>query len=692
MEVVLQDGVKDCGVCCLLSVTRYYGGEISKELLMEMTNTNKLGVSAYNLIAAAEKIGFIATGVMGDLSKIEKNNLPCLAHVVINKSYKHFVVIYEINNATNKVVIMDPAKGKRILSFGEFKLMSSSNYIFLKPIKKLPLMSQKRVIKKTIKEFIGKERKVIILISILSIVLFILQIITSFHFKYLLEYAITFHLTKPIFLLSCYLLFIYLFKELAELYRNILIMKCSSLIDSLITFKTYKHILLLPYLYYKNRTTGEVISRLKDLNLIKSFLIEICCFFITDFISIVIFSLLLINLNLKLSLFLFGFSLLLFFIELIFNRFNKKEIKKVKSNSDHINSYLVESLSNIETVKNSHLEKRFFDTFSLKYKKLLENNYSVMLNEEIFSKLKAFINDLVLLVVFGYGSYLVIKNKMGLGDLIVYQCIFNYFMCSFNNLLRIFASFTSFKLAYNRIEDMFLIDREKFEGSYYYLLWHPNGTIAFKNLNYSVYDKKLFSNLCLNISLGEKVLLTGKSGSGKSTLMKILMRYIEVPYGYVTIKNIDINHYHLDVLRKNIVYVSNLEALFTDTIYNNIVLGREVSKEQFLEIANISGVNDFITSDLGYDQLLEENGSNFSNGERQRIILARALIKNSDIYIFDEAFSQIDSSKTFSIMKKVFNYLRGKTVIVISHRFSEQKLFDRILKLEDGQVREVSKL
>ena len=198
--------------------------------------------------------------------------------------------------------------------------------------------------------------------------------------------------------------------------------------------------------------------------------------------------------------------------------------------------------------------------------------------------------------------------------------------------------------------------------------------------------------MCLNISLGEKVLLTGKSGSGKSTLMKILMRYIEVPYGYVTIKNIDINHYHLDVLRKNIVYVRNLEALFTDTMYNNIVLGREVSKEQFLEIANISGVNDFITSDLGYDQLLEENGSNFSNGERQRIILARALIKNSDIYIFDEAFSQIDSSKTFSIMKKVFNYLRGKTVIVISHRFSEQKLFDRILKLEDGQVREVSKL
>ena len=97
MKVVLQDGIKDCGICCLLSITRYYGGEISKELLREMTNTNKSGVSAYNLIVAARKIGFEATGVVGDLSKIEKNNLPCLAHVIINKNNKHIYFIYDIH-------------------------------------------------------------------------------------------------------------------------------------------------------------------------------------------------------------------------------------------------------------------------------------------------------------------------------------------------------------------------------------------------------------------------------------------------------------------------------------------------------------------------------------------------------------------------------------------------------------------
>lgn len=692
MKVVLQDGIKDCGVSCLLSVTRYYGGDISKELLREMTNTNKSGVSAYNLIMAAKKIGFIATGVSGDLSKIEKNNLPCLAHVVVNKSYKHFVVIYEIKHDSKKVVIMDPAKGKRVLSFGEFKLMSSSNYIFLKPLKKLPIISHKKVIRKIIREFITQEKKSLILIVVLSILYFVLLIISSFHFKYLLNYAISIHLTNPVILLSFYLFFIYLFKELSILFRNLLLMKCSSLMDSLITFKTYKQILLLPYLYYKNRTTGEVISRLKDLNTIKAFFIETSCFLITDFISIVVFGILLFNLNAKLSIFIFLFCLLLTFIQLIFNRLNKKYMKKSSFNNDRVNSYLIESFSNIETLKNSHLEKRFFDTFSLKYKNLLENSYIVSMLGESFSFIKRLTNNLLLLIIFGLGSIFVIKEELELGDLIVYQSVFNYFLTGINSLLELSGSFSNFKLAYERIEDMFTIDKEKFESNFYYSFCKLDGIISFHHLNYKIHDKVLFNDLSVDIFPGERILFTGKSGSGKSTLMKILMRYFEVDFGYVSIKNIDINHYHLDVLRKNIVYVSNLEALFTDTIYNNIVLGRNVEYEEFKKIASITRVCDLINSDLGYNQLLEENGSNFSNGERQRIILARALVRKSDIYIFDESFSQIDSKMTRDILKDIFKYLEGKTIIVISHRFSEQKLYDRILKLENGGISETKEL
>ena len=692
MKVVLQDGIKDCGVCCLLSIMRYYGGDISKELLREMTNTNKFGVSAFNLIEAAKKIGFIATGVSGDIENIQNTNLPCIAHIIINKSYKHFVVIYGINYENKKIVIMDPAKGKRKLSFGEFKLISSCNYIFLKPLKKLPFLTKKNVILKIIKEFILSERKILILIIVLSIISFLFQIIISFHFKYLLKLAITFKLIMPILVISFYLFFIYLFKEMSLLFRNILLVKWESLIDSSITFKTYKHIILLPYLYYKNRTTGEVISRLKDLNIIKTFLIDIFCFLVTDFISIFIFFFFLFKISNSLSVVIFCFCLILFIVQIIFSLFNKIYKKKINCIGDRVNSYLVESFSNIDAVKNCHLEKMFFDKFLLKYKKFLEHNYSFSFINEIFLFIRKSINNFLLLVILGYGSYLVIKNKLSLGDLIVFQSVFNYFLGSFNGLLIFLSDFSNFKLAYVRLEDIFTINCEKFQGGNYYLFCKLDGIISFNGLCYSVYNKSLFNNLSLYVFPGERILITGQSGCGKSTLMKILMRYFEVPFGYVSINNIDINHYHLDVLRKKIVYVSNLESLFTDTLYNNITLGRDILKEEFLKIVDITGVSDFITDDLGYKQLLEENGSNFSNGERQRIILARSLIKNSDIYIFDESFSQIDSCKTMLIMEKIFDYLKGKTIIVISHRLKEKKLFDRVLKLENGVINECKKL
>ena len=146
-----------------------------------------------------------------------------------------------------------------------------------------------------------------------------------------------------------------------------------------------------------------------------------------------------------------------YLITFIFNKVIKKFKKKNINYNDLVNSYLVESFSNIDVVKNSHLEKRFFDIFSLKYMKLLESNYRVFSFSEIFSFIKNFSNDLLVIVIFGYGSYLVIYKKLSLGDLIVYQSIFNYFMLSFNNLLVFFNSYVDFKMAYERIEDIFTI-------------------------------------------------------------------------------------------------------------------------------------------------------------------------------------------------------------------------------------------
>ena len=166
------------------------------------------------------------------------------------------------------------------------------------------------------------------------------------------------------------------------------------------------------------------------------------------------------------------------------------------------------------------------------------------------------------------------------------------------------------------------------------------------------------------------------------------MRYLEVPFGCVKINNIDINHYHLDILRNRITYVSQQEFLFTDTLYNNVTLYKDYDKEKVLNALKLMLVDEFIEKDVSYNKLVEENGFNFSGGERQRIILSRSLLKDSDIYIFDEALSQIDIERERKIIKNIFKYLKDKVVIIISHRYDNKDLFNRIFEIKDGKLNE----
>lgn len=692
MKIVLQDGIKDCGICCLLSIIRFYGGEVSKEYLREITNTTKDGVSLYDLIRAAEAIGFEAKGLTGNLKDINVNNLPCIAHFIVNKSYQHFVVLYDINKKKHQVTLMDPARGKKIISFSEFNLLTSKNYLFLYPLKQLPTITKKNIIYKNITKVIIKNKIIIIMTIILTLTYFLMNILTSFHFKYLLELSINYNITDNILTISYVMLILYLLKNINNILKSLLITKWTSSFDYEMTTITYNQILLLPYLFYKNRTTGEVISRFKDLNIIRNFIANFFSTIIIDSVSVIIFSATMYNSNKKLTIVIWGISCCLLFKTYIINLKKKKLQKAMSKSEDKINSYIIEGIANVDTIKGSHLEKRLIDNFAIKYKKFLDIAYKFNFCFCLSNFLENSLIDLVYLIIYSLGSYSVIMKKMSLSNLIVYQMLFSYYFNCLSNLLSLIDSYTSYKNALERVEDLFLINEEVFKNNYFYLPYTLNGNIVIKDLNYQIGSKKIFKNLNLEIVSGEKILLCGESGSGKSTLVKMLMRYIQTEFGNITISNIDINHYHLENLRTNITYVSSNEYLFTNTIKKNIML-KEEDEEEFLKVCDTCLLNDIIKdNELKYDQLVEENGFNLSNGERQRIILARSLMRRSNIYIYDEALGQIDINKEKKILLNIFNYLKDKTVIVISHRNNNKKLFDRVLKLENGVINENKKL
>lgn len=657
--------------------------------MRDLTNTTKQGVCASNIVASAIDLGFESYGMSGEIENLKKEDLPCIAHVILKKSFQHFIVIYDADFVNNKVLIMDPARGEKILKLAEFKLISSSNYIYLKPRKNISLFKVDKVIKDLIKEFLKNNKIYLPFLIILTIIYFALNIMTSFHFKFLLDCAINYSSLNNILFISIMMIIIYLLKNITNLLRNVFLLKYSNLFDEYLTIKTFKQIILLPYLYYKNRTTGEVISRIKDLCKTKTFIINAFCFVIADVLCLIVFLILLYHLNIKLMSLVLILMFLLGVVNIIFKNTITKRAKKYQKKEDIVNSYLVEALSSVDVTKSMHLENTIIYKFRKKYQFFLEGVYKYSKILEFKEFFKNIINDFSIVFIFLTASILIVKKKMTLSELIVFQSILTYYLNSFKNIINLYNQYYEYKITKEKVEDLFMIKEEKFNGIKHYLNYDLKGTIVYKNLTFSYNGKKLLNKLNLEIKKGEKIFLTGPTGSGKSTLVKFLTRYIEIGYGNISIKDIDINHYHLEILRNKITYVSPVSYLFTDTILENITLSKNIDKNILKKVISITKLDEVINkSILGINEIVEENGFNFSSGERQRIVLARSILKDSDIYIFDEALSQIDITTEETILEEVFKYLKNKTIIFISHRFSNQKMFDRIIKIDKGKIYE----
>lgn len=686
MEIVKQDGYMDCGVSCLLSIIKYYGGNIPIEYLREKTNTTKDGVTAYKLVEFAKEIGFESYGLKGTLEDIKEDNLPIIAHVIINKNLKHFVVIYKKDNTLKKILIMDPDRGKKKLTFSEFSLITTGNFIYLRPIKKLPLFHTQKIVKKSIKTFCLKHKSFITYIIVLSLLNFILNLICSFHFTFIINNGINFNIKNNVFLITKLIIYIFVLKNISEFLKDKTSIKFSILFDLYITKMYYKKLIFLPYIYYRNRTTGEIVSRMEDLNVIKEFLTNLFVNLLTDFTIIIFFLIFLFKMNKKIFYITIILILLLFLIEYINNRILNIKISNYKSNNDKLNTHFIESLEKSNTIKNLHIENKTIKKFNYIYEKLVRSVFEIS-NLSLLNKfIKKSLIDAFYIIFFLLLSNRVIDNKMTIGLIIILENILKYFLDSYTRILSVFKDMYKFKISKNRIDNLFMIREENFSCTDYFKDKKLLGNIKFNKLNYSFNSTKLFDNLDLTIKKGEKIFFFGKSGTGKSTLMKMLLRYVDVDFGMITINGIDINHHHLEVLRKRISYVSQDEKLFKDTIKNNILLDRNVSYETFEKVTEITLSDKIIEEKDSRINSIPKDIFSLSGGERQKIILGRTILNDSDIYIFDEALSQIDENSERIIIENIFKYLKNKTVIVISHRMTNEDLYTKIISLKKGKI------
>ena len=680
--VVLQEGNKDCGVCCLLSIIRYYNGNISLNKLMEMTKTTKNGTTFYNLSEAASKIGMASKAYyVDDFNNISVYSCPFISQVIRN-GYTHFVVVYKISK--DKLLIMDPALGSLYMSREKFLNIWTGYIMMFEKVKILPNYKDEKYINKLLYGLILNNKKIIVNCLLLTLMFCFLTIGYSVYLKVMIDKVL--NQDKYLLIVISLIFFIViLFRSLTNLFRNQMLSYFNMRVDISLFLNSFKRILLLPYNYYKNKTTGEIISRVNDLSYIKQIISQLLTTVFLDIVLLLFSLVCLYFINSKMFVISFFIAILYVIIIFIYPRFIKTKIYESQAEVAKVNSYLVESISGLETIKGLRCEKMVNDRLESFYTKAQATifDYNIISNGVLF--LKDLIFYVGVLLINYVGCVDIMNGNFTVGSLLTFNTILGYFLNPLQNFIDLADDYVYVKGVFKRANGLYEVKLDDLESKNGLRV---EGDISFNNLDFSFNGKdQILKSIKIEFKAKEKILLLGNSGSGKSTLLKILYKYYDVSRGMVLVNGIDINDFSISDIRDDIIYVSQNETLYTGSIKDNILLNRDIDYKDFLDMCCYLEVDNIIKDNLlGYDFLLEENGANISGGERQRIILARALFKKGNIILIDEGLSQMDIDLERRVLKRIFSIFKDKMIIVVSHRFNNMDLYDKVFKLKDGMV------
>lgn len=678
--VVRQHDLKDCGVCCLQSIIQYYEGYVPLETLRIDTETNLNGTTAYHLVKTAIHYGFDSYGLnLKNFSDLESVFLPAIAHVTIDQ-LNHFVVIYKVEK--DFIYLMDPAQGKVKMKRQSFLEIWSKNLIILYPKYSLPKIQNQNLFLKMIETIFKKEKNLVLRVIILSFLFTFLTVFTGFYYKILVS-TLNQNEEKKIILLFIFIFLAFnLIKLIVYFLRNYYKNLFNKKFDGLLYYHFLKHLFLLPNYFIKDRTTGEIMVRLKELEGIQSVFSELMVTICLDSILSFSVGIILFYMNKLLFFILCSFVLFYVIIGIISEKILYKKALITNEREIDFQSTVIENLDFFLTMKNLNLTDSVFKKIEKNCIKYLY--YLHKLNEKILtSHVCSFgLEEILHFSVLSIGILLIVNKQLSLIDLITFENLMPFFIQPFKSMIQFIPSLSYIKVSVEKLNDFYNVEEEEKEKG---LSVFENGTILISDLDFSYQPfQKIFKNFSLVIPKNQFVYFKGPSGCGKSTLCQIISGLLKIDKGKIKIGNTLIADYSLDTIRKNITYISQKECLLQDTIRNNILLDRKVEEQKFREIATICEIEGILSNKpLRYETFILKDATNLSGGEKQRIILARALLNEFQILILDEALSELNNELEVKIIQNLKVYLKDKTVIYVSHKENEA-YFDAVYDFKEA--------
>ncbi|PZF73835.1 peptidase domain-containing ABC transporter [Taibaiella soli] len=696
----IQRNTMDCGATCLRIIGRYYGKVLPLEYLRQQSNTSRDGASMLGLSKAAEQVGFRTMAVKISFEQLQNDApLPLIAHWNQN----HFVVVYKVMK--NKVFVSDPGNGLLTYTRAQFmqhwigavvaEQKAEGIALLLEPTPEFETIATPGEEKETINtraflfHYIKPYRKLLGQIMLSLVAGSVLQLFVPFLTQNIVDTGIYKKDISFIWLVLIAQLMLTLGQVALEAMRSWILLHVSSRINISLVADFFIKLMNLPIRYFDTKLTGDLMQRIGDHQRIESFLTSTSLNAIFSLFTLVLYGLVLVYYNVTLfTVFMIGSALYVGWILFFLKRREKLDYKRFQQASE-TNSKVMELISGMQEIKlhNAEQQKRWgWERIQVKLFRISLQSLSLEQVQSIGSRI---INELKNIFTTVIAAKLVIDGQLTLGMMLSVSYIIGQLNSPILQLVAVVKSWQDARISLDRLTEIHVKEEETTIQSQKMPV-PGNHSLNLKEVSFA-YDSfavPVLQKLNLQVPAGKVTAIVGSSGSGKTTLLKLLMRFYEPTEGEISVGGTKLSNTDLQEWRNLCGVVMQEGFIFSDTIAGNIAVGEDQPDWQRLnEAAEIANIKDFVTSlPLGFMTKIGAEGLGTSTGQKQRLLIARAVYKNPEIIFFDEATSALDANNEKTIMKHLETFYEGKTVVVVAHRLSTVKNADHIVVLEKGHI------
>ena len=686
--LVRGKGTEKATMACFQMLGEYFRVPFHREVIRTVVvNQQKTSNLSLPFCAAVADLMGLQTQIVGTTA----NNFPKLPTPAMVRWEDNFAILYEISH--KKIVLAAPESGIKTLKLDTFSdLWGESGQVLL--LKEGATTPQNKFNLSWFIPALARYRRVLIEVLIASFFVQLFGLVNPLMTQVIIDQVIGGNSLDTLHVLGILLIVVAIFEGFLSSVRTYLFTDTTNRIDLTLASQVIDHLLRLPMSYFGKRPVGELTTRVTELEKIRSFLTGTALTVVLDAIFSVIYVVVMVIYSPQLTLVALLVIPLFILLTLIFSPILRRMLRTKAERYAATNSYLVEVLSGIETVKSQNIELRSRMTWQEQYGRYISAGFKAVKLSTVAGSLSDFLNKFSSLLVLWVGAYLVLKNQLTLGELIAFRIISGYVTGPLLRLSQLWQNFQETALSIERLGDILNHPQESPPEARNNLpLPEITGKVQYENISFRFANSGplQLSQINLDIPVGSFVGIVGQSGSGKSTLTKLLPRFYEPLGGRILIDGYDISKIELYSLRRQLGIVPQNPLLFDGTIHENIALNNpEATTEAIFEAARIASAHDFIM-DLpnGYNTQVGERGSALSGGQRQRIAIARAVLQNPRLLILDEATSALDYETEQQLCLNLADKFKGRTVFFITHRLSTIKEADLILFMAKGIIEEM---